>query len=300
MLPLPLPATDPLRLADWLEIGALVSPDRHYGVGDLGRVLGAAGVLEDVSPGEAGRRYEAVELICLEVFREIQARAEAGNGAYPFTLRGTGLIEAKVAPETFSAYIFCLCLSYFGEPRIRDLAVKPRRVFEHLATIAAGNYLGGTALRFASPRADLPRPFPAALLEVCNRMGEGVIRTRPLRSSKDAKLDVVAWRDFPDRLPGKLIIFGQCASGQDWEEKLGELEPLTFCGSWLSVQPPSRLIKAFFTPHRIDRLDWEDVTRGAGLFFDRCRLAFWVHNAGVLAATGPYVDWYRRVLQRAA
>ena len=29
---------------------------------------------------------------------------------------------------------------------------------------------------------------------------------------KDGGIDVIAWKDFPDKLPGKLYLLGQCAS----------------------------------------------------------------------------------------
>lgn len=297
MLPIPLPP-EALQLADWLELVALLSSDRNASIGDLGRALAVSNALE-AEAGDADNRL-FIEARGLEVWREIEARAAAAGPAYPYRLSQRGLLEANIARDAFSAYRFCLSLSYFGDPGLVGVNIRPRRLFEDLATLAAGNHLGGEACRFGSPRADLPAPFREALREVCSRLGEGAVLPRATRSIKDDGLDVVAWKHFPDRLPGKLIIFGQCASGNDWNEKLADLEPLAFCHSWLSHQLPSRVLKAFFTPHRVDRLDWDDVNRRAGLFFDRCRLAYWVHNGAMPANTQPYIEWCEAVLAQAA
>jgi hypothetical protein len=175
-------------------------------------------------------------------------------------------------------------------------------MFEDLAVVAARNFIGkdAEAVRFASPRGELPRSFTPALAQVCTMMAEGATRTRASRSSKDAKLDVVAWRHFPDRQPGKLLLFGQCAAGDGWEDKLHELQPHDFCGAWLSEQPSSKPVKAFFIPHRVEKLGWEDAARHGGIFFDRCRLSFWVHTGTLPADTGPYVEWVQDVLKRLA
>jgi hypothetical protein len=292
MLALPTPATDPILLADWLELCALCSADRNYSTGDLERALESAGVLE----ADDGR--EALGATCLEVFHELEARAGAAGPAYPFRLHGRGLVEVAVAHGDFSPYVFCLCLSYFGETALPGTRLYPRRLFEDLACAAARNYVGGESVRFAFPRNDLPPGFRAALQEVCLQMGEGGVRTRG-GTPGDAKLDVIAWRHFPDRHAGKLILFGQCASGGDWEEKLAELQPDVFCGSWFAVAPVSRIVKAFFTPHRVKRDDWEDVNRAGGLFFERCRLSYWVHNGGYHREVRDLARWSDLMLGRA-
>ena len=88
---------------------------------------------------------------------------------------------------------------------------------------------------------------------------------------KDAKLDVVAWKDFHDKRPGKLIGFGQCATGNDWHNKRTDLQPLDWCRHWMRdvpLVPPQRM---FFVPHRIEPDEWSITSTAAGLTFDRCR-----------------------------
>ena len=104
--------------------------------------------------------------------------------------------------------------------------------------------------------------------------GRGPRPSETLRDQMDAKLDVVAWKDFADGRPGKLILFGQCATGDDWRDKIGEL-PATakWCDSWLVRVPVVDPLRVFFVPHRIPAKRWDHANRYGGVFFDRCRIA---------------------------
>jgi hypothetical protein len=112
-------------------------------------------------------------------------------------------------------------------------------------------------------------------------IGEGGRFTQlPTLGQKDAKLDLVAWRDFPDRSSNKLLLLGQCASGTDWEGKLRELNPRAFFANWAQDTPSSPLISSVFIPHRIERQKWNNIARIAeAIIFDRCRIAYWAHGA---------------------
>ena len=112
---------------------------------------------------------------------------------------------------------------------------------------------------------------------MCRQMREGQscrMDRSNLADQKDARLDLVVWRPFRDDRPGKLMGFGQCATGGDWPDKLTHLQPETFCSMWLAdspVVPPARM---FFVPFRIGLRRWMDVGRKGGIIFDRCRIAF--------------------------
>ena len=298
MLPLPL-ATDRLKFADWIELTALLSADRNASTGDLSSALAAGSLVDQEGYEDEAARREAIEMQVLDVFRELEARSVAAAEAYPFTLENTGVVTVNIGADQFSAYTFCLCLSYVpGKTKVGQLY--PYRMFEELAAVAARNFVGGEAVRFASPRLHLPKRFTPALAAICAMMAKGSTRIRAQRAAKDAKLDVVAWRHFPDRLPGKLLLFGQCAAGEEWEDKLGELRPDDFCGAWLSEQPASQRVRAFFIPHRVVNVRWEDAARSGGLFFDRCRLAYWVRNGELPGDTAAYIRYVQMVLKALA
>jgi len=52
-------------------------------------------------------------------------------------------------------------------------------------------------------------------------MGEGE-GFRPSRAEKKHDKSTDIWKVFKDKTPGKIVMFGQCASGNDWSEKFME------------------------------------------------------------------------------
>ncbi len=287
---LPLPssiATE--KLADWLEIYAILSGDKNSSKSDLERVLQSGGVLEVEDP-------DAIEKTCLAAFAELEDRQRAATEAYPFQIDGA-LLTFNSRIEDLSPYVFCLCLSYLGWER----GVPVARWFERFSTLAAKNFLGGEAARFASPREELPRQFRHAVHVLCQRMGEGGgWRPHSTLRPQDDTLDVVAWRHFPDQLPGKLVLFGQCAAGFRLSaRKVRELDPRAFHEEWMLEPPVSPIIKAFFTPHRLIGLEkWNHASRAGGILFDRCRIAYWCGVGAMITDGHAVVDWIRTALRR--
>ena len=295
MLSLPMPATDELKLADWLELYALISPDKNASYIDLERALRREGVFGLDSD-------EDIERIIGDVSFELEQRALSATRAYPFEVSARA-ISLRATIEDFAPYIFCLCLSFFGTDQKLNRRPFPRRMFEYLSCEAAKNFLGGEVIRFASPRQppDLPREFDRAVNELCQRIREGGgFREKRAFSAKDDAVDIVAWRDFPDQADGRLLLFGNCASGNDWDSKLDELQPLFFCEDWMVEVPVSIHfgIRAFFVPRRLPSTDWQRVSRRAGMIFDRCRIAYWVSENHQVDKR-QYLDWIRPILARA-
>ena len=287
-LPLPNETDNPLRLADWLEIYALISDGLNSSRGDLERALNRSGIPE-----------EDIEAVCSDAFTELNLRKTAAGTAYPFNFDNSA-IELQGNLDSHFSYIFCLLLSYFGAPtKIKKEELFPRRLFEDLSAQAAKNFLPGDAYRFAAPRKDDPE-FSTALEKLINRMGEGeAIQHQEDRSPQDDNLDVVAWRHFPDKLEGKLILYGQCATGEDWSgDKLNSLNPLAFGHYWLRKQP-AQIVKAYFIPHRVEQRIWHRATTYGGIIFDRCRICYWVESGKKLKVIQPYSDWIKKVLANA-
>ena len=241
--------TDTIQLADWLEIYALISGDKNSSRGDLESALRAASLFEPEGD-------EAIQQKLLEVFQELEDRTKSADHAYPFHLEG-GVLSAKECWEEYPAYVFCLCLSYFGVKQSKASKAFPRRWFEHISRDALMYYLGGEGLRFGSPRLkdEIPTSFERAIDFVCTKMKEGgSYRGGGLPDRKDDAVDIIAWKHFPDQLAGKLIIFGNCATEKDWEgSKKTELVPAAFCSDWMTDMPKCEIVKSLFIPHRVER-----------------------------------------------
>lgn len=58
---------------------------------------------------------------------------------------------------------------------------------------------------------------------------------------------MIAWRDFADTRPGKLVLFGQVASGNNWTAKSVKNDTPHFL-SWFSEHPTKHYIPAIFIP----------------------------------------------------
>ena len=194
-----------------------------------------------------------------------------GNG-YPFNITQHG-IQLREVPST--AYLFQLLVSLgFWEAHSDGTTV--HKLFEELSAMAAGRYVGDsrTSVVFGSPRRDLPVGFRDAVTHLVDllREGEACADRKGISHSKDDALDVVAWREFPDRRPSKLILFGQCAVGRRWKEKTHELQPRRWCKRNLTGAIAVDPIPAFFVPRALSERDAYDAG-GDQILFDRCRIA---------------------------
>lgn len=303
MLALPDSPTDPIKLADWLELWALISRKGSSSRGDLERALRAAALAELSTD-------EAIEETIVSVLAELQDREKATGKGYPFEISGD-LLNTKSDWKEYPSYVFCLCLSYFGCKEKKGSKSFPRRWFEHLSRDALQQYVGGSAVRFGSPRVrkELPSEFNRAVVHICNTMKEGGdYKSGGSPHRQDDAVDIIAWKHFPDQLPGKLILFGNCATERDWEgPKRSELQPEAFCGDWMTDPPRCKIVKTLFIPHRIDRSRLKPNLARAGIIFDRCRISYWTYFIGPTSrhekskrpfGYGPIVEWSRTTLKK--
>ncbi len=266
---------DPSVLADWLELSACTAHDHETSAGDLERRLNQL---------NHSRPEEAVG----NALTEIDRRTKAGGAAYPFerSVSGSAVMTRNDANECV-AYLFCLLLSYLGW-RAKRAAMNPWLLFEELSCHAARNYLGEALLFGTSCREGRGsgKVFESRINELCRQLGEGEgFYGGPTFGAQDGRLDVVAWRPFADGKASKVVMFGQCASGDKWREKLPEIQPQEFWENWISGHKVSPLLRSFFMPHRIFLPDeWNNRARSGGVLFDRCRIANHAHPA--IAGTG--------------
>lgn len=284
VLTTPVATAGPEEMADYVELCTFIAADRNSSLQDLIQALRRTGTAEELYPADADasevedRGAEKSEACALDAFAEIEDRRSACGGRYPFEVldRSLGLL-----PEAESAiYTFMLLLSRYGL-RAGPAGSHPERLFEDLALAAAQNYFGGQAnggraFHFGFPRRVLPRAFPQALRTLLSHMKDGLPNNDAPRrkNQKDGKLDLIAWREFPDGRRGKLIGYGQCAAGvSDWREKVSELQPLAFNKKWLREHPAVDPTRLFFVPLRVTSVEWHHTCVDGGILFDRCRIA---------------------------
>ena len=260
------------RFADWLEILSLAN---SRGVATRGDFLGLHDLLDDDSHAvetdpDTGEELEAEilenarSIFADEVFDELYYRADVLKTRYPFEIDLQGResrlsvaqrshdIETEAAR---SSYLFCLLTSAIRDHRIQgdntaQLQQEIPKIFQAIAANAAAAMLGGGAISFGWPRPN-GSAFQPALREASQQLRLGKpLDNVPLWSSgqqKDAGIDIIAWRDFADKRPGKFVLFGQVASGNNWIEKTVKNDTSLFL-SWFSERPTEHYIPAIFIP----------------------------------------------------
>ena len=267
-----------------MEMEAVFSSDGSCSISDLSRALSrsTAEDLEDVDfdshADEEAEEYEdgslvrepgdLAQLAAEETFAECDRRASAcGGGSYPFALEtgGGGGGALVVKPDWhLSPYGFLLMCTHY------------------VRTTKDGT-----------------KNFPAAVDDLCSRLGEGEGHspTSNAKKQKDGKLDVVVWRHFADRRPGKLIAFGQCATGhRDWRTKLSEMQPQAFISKFIRGTIGVLPVRLYFVPWCSPAATWRENTIDSGIIFDRCRLAEFLSNVPS-PLNFEYQQWTARVFK---
>lgn len=287
----PKSASDIARLADWLEITALEAHDKDASAGDLERALNIqiAGDLSEVLS---------------QVFDEIHVRQRSAQGAYPFTSTGTVVALRSTFSKSPAPYLFCLLLSYCGWKKTRGARLDPWLLFEHLSCLAARQYVDGEAILFGTSSRlgrGAKNIFQTQVNQLAKALNEGeCYKQLGNVRIQDGKLDLVAWKPFPDRRGSQLILFGQCAAGANWDgAKLSELQPREgFWDNWMLDSPVSPLVRSYFVPHRTAESGyWKHNARLGGIFFDRCRVALYSAEDTSKAAISKFAELRRSCLE---
>ena len=221
---------------------------------------------------------EKVPQIVEGAYLEIERRKEACRDGYPFIVGEQGYTlhdnqEARNHKQIIYKYLLLATRLNMNNNR-KHADIDGSLLLEKLAAEAARDYLGTRAESIVFGTA-AGSDFQGKINDLCKRINDGDKfhnRNSCSTSKQDDKLDVVAWKHFADRLPGKLIAFGQCKSGTNYRDELTQLQPDVFCRNWLFSPPALTPVRMFFVAEAVSRLDWGSVSSAAGLLFDRCRI----------------------------
>lgn len=237
-------------LADWIELDHHLS--ERLKTTDS-RVVRADRVISDdlehaqETDPETGEVFDAeildskVEDRRQQLWDELSRRQDALGDSYPFvvvksstgwtlTTRRSGGSNHRIARL---GYVMSLLIASFRHHHIQKQDSDPAEWerlereladrFQSLAVFAAGNMFGpGTEVYWFG----FPRPehsgFHTALPRLVEAMRLGKLLEKPpynTESDQDATVDLVAWRRFADGHYGALVLYGQVASGNKWNDK---------------------------------------------------------------------------------
>jgi len=221
------------------------------------------------------------------IANEIVRRKDLMGPDYPFSVSGNELTYVGSKTKVYE-----LCLAIANAPSVN---VKPYNalppLFERITRDIVKNFAGdgSVGIRTGWPKdSELNRTtYFKSVVDIIHKQTnewewspkKGYPKNPPSKHVKDMGIDFVVWKKMPDNRKGMLFLLGQCACGNDWDEKYNDInfERLSLWFRDLSVACPSRI---FAIPFHIPNTElFEEVNKLAGLTLDRARIAMLAESA---------------------
>ena len=289
--------------ADYLELKALLSENRQSFSQDIvdSLELAAENEYSDVD-AEIRNREE----IAWGAVSRMSSRKRVLEETYPFDIGDDGSVIRFSGEEHFghAAYLVSLVLSnlrtispLLDEPGLhptRGEIYRLRQYFQYLATAAIAAEVGGPAWSFGFPRPD-GSGFLTKLSQVWESLKDGRVeadRSAP-SSPKDDQIDIFAWREQRDGLPGFLLIAAQVATGQDWKSKpIRDHVTSVFPKRWFNPGPVTSMVTYHVIPFARPDDKFRDDVLVLGNVLHRLRVPRRVNEATRLISEGVAVEAY--------
>ena len=246
-----------------------------------------AGALDELEPDEGVEPWQRDDLrkdtAVGHTQEEIERRIRLLQAAYPFRLDGGTLSHAGGNARLYE-FLLCIC----NAPLTSGAYVTLPRMFERVAARLVAAYFGARArsIHTGSPRdRSVGTSFREAMQTVSNETGEwtwGPNEGLPddAQQQRDGGCDFVVWLQAADgRQIGQPFVLGQCACGNDWNTKHGDLD-LAQLGRWLNPLSDVPPLRSFATPHHVTDVVLREASERNGLFFDRARLTMIAAQGG--------------------
>lgn len=222
-----------------------------------------------------------------EVMNEIERRAAACGGGYPFMLEleGTVLRHApKNRDHRSHIYHYLLLSTRLNMTNDRVHAdINGTDLLEEIAAEALRCYLGQQRARSIIFGTSVKGTFEDKVNRLCRELGEGGGFRSLDKASTDAnddKLDTVSWVPFADKSRSQIVIFGQCKTGSNWRGTLTQLQPMGFIKRWMLEPYLHDPLRALCVAEAVNRSHWNGICLYAGILFDRCRIVDFCEKPG--------------------
>jgi len=222
-----------------------------------------------------------------EVMNEIERRAVACGGGYPFVLEREGTV-LRHAPDNKDhrthVYHYLLLSTRLNMTTDRVHAkIDGAGLLEEISAETVRCYLGPQRARSMVFGTAAPGTFEDKINRLCRELGEGgSFRTLDTGSvdANDDKLDTVSWLPFADKTRSQLVVFGQCKTGTNWGGMVTQLQPSDFIKRWMSEPYMHDPVRAFCVVEAVNRARWVGHCVYSGILFDRCRIVDFCEKPG--------------------
>lgn len=269
-------------LCDWIEASILFCED-ELSQSDVVDVLIEENIYRDQDMG-----YEIVG----SAMTEMRKRHSWIRSGSPFSFHGN-TITRNVEWRTVPVYSFCILLSAAAlyKEWARSFGTdytEQGELFELVTKDSLAQQFKDWKFFLTGWSRSKTDQLNDIVEQIADRLGEGVGNTKRWTSEeqKDGGLDLVLYRPFPDQRVGIPLYLMQCASGQNWEEKLNTPD-INF---WRHIVDfASEPKRGFATPFAMgDKEFIRKCCKVNGIFIDRYRL---------LATTKPEENWVPGILK---
>ena len=304
---LPPDEPDPDLAADYLELKAIFSEESQSFSQDIVDTLDLAA---DWQFSDVDSEMRNREEIADGAVARMASRRRVLAATYPFELDDGGnvisfIIEDQDLGQT--AYLLSLLLSNLSaiSPLLSSSEIHPsgdevralRQWFQYFATAALAAEIGGQAWSFGFPRPDRSG-FIRKLSEIWAVLKDGSVGTDPSAPAapKDDQVDVFAWREPEDGLPGFLLAAAQVATGKDWKNKSIKLHvDHVFLSRWFKHTPVTRMIPYHVIPFARPDEKFRDDVLVLGNVLHRLRVPLRVREAEARARSGVPIEVFDRL-----
>ena len=293
--------------ADYLELSAVLSRGRHTFSEDIVDTLELTA--ESDFP-DVNAEIETREDIAAGAVARMASRQRVLAAAYPFALDEQGstiVFTGEQLNPGQAAYVVSLLLSNLRalSPLLDGSGFHPtdgevrelRQYFQYFATAAIAAEIGGPAWSFGYPRPD-GSGFLSKLADIWAVLKDGTVKADPAAPAfqKDDQVDVFAWREQADGLPGFLLVAAQVATGKDWKDKsIKSHVESVFPSRWFEPIPVTDMVAYHVIPFaRPDNLFRDDV-RVLGNVLHRLRVPLRVFQAVDLAQAGVNIEAFNEL-----
>lgn len=289
---LPSPRAPAHEVADFAELVCW-----RDGGTSLNAVRADLGRLDENDYSEGVPEEEAIAEVVERAYSEIERRKEICRDGYPFAVDPRGYtmkMSGGSGNERYAVYRYLLLATRLNmQSNRRHANIDGASLLEDLSAEVAREYLGARAESMVFGHSPPGVGFANRINDLCRKLQEGGgfhSHGNAPPMANDGKLDIVVWKHFADRMPGKLIAFGQCKTGTHFQDTLTQLQPDSFCKKWIYSPIAFVPVRMFFVAEALSRSDWYDTAIDAGLLFDRCRIVDFCDNVsnGVLAKMGAW------------
>lgn len=271
-------------LCDWIE-GSVLFGDEIVSTTDIVDILTEESIYTD---------SDLASNTVNEAWNELKRRLGCIKQGNPFTfIRRT--IRSMDSWEDNPAHSFCIILSMpqcyrdWSTSLSNNDYTEQGRLFELLTKASVENQFTGWKIHQIGWSSSNTVQLSKAVDEIATMLGEkkGDIEPWENPRGKEAGLDLLCYRPFPDNRVGVPVYLMQCASGKNWIDKLHEPDLNIWSKIVLFAATPR---KAFAIPFALlDKEFKKRCNRVDGMLLDRYRL---------LAAANYNKEWISDFLRK--